>query len=177
MGVFLGFVSMSVQGFLDKRLYLPQEWCEDELRCEEARIPKGARAFRTKPELALDMLKAAWAEGVAMAWVTGDTLYGNSPGFRQGVAESGRCYVLAVSQNHKVRYRGDQRIAALPKTLTAEDWTLSTLRHTEHGLLEEQWAFLRVGFANQEQWLIFRRSDHDTEEGIRNFVYPACREV
>ena len=168
VGVFLGFVSLNLQGFLDRRLYLPQEWCEDEVRCEEARIPPTVRAFKTKPELALDMLRAAWAEGVEMAWVTGDTLYGNSPGFRQGVAESGRCYVLAVTQNHKVRHRGDQRIAILLETLTPEDWTLSTRRHTEHGPLDEQWAFLRVGFADQEQWLIFRRSDHDTEAYLSN---------
>ena len=168
VGVFLGLVSLSVQGFLDRRLYLPQAWCEDEARCEEARIPEAARDFRTKPELALDMLRAAWAEGVEMAWVTGDTLYSNSPGFRQGVAENGRYYVLAVTQNHKVRYRGDQRIATLLETLTAEDWTLNTRRPTEHGLLDEQWAFLRVGFADQEQWLIFRRSNHDTEAYLSN---------
>lgn len=103
-----------------------------------------------------------------MNWVTGDTLYGNSPTFRQGVVASGRHYVLAVTQNHKVRYRGERRIAALLAILTAKDWTLSTRRQTEHGPLEEQWAFFRIGFAEQEQWLIFRRSDHDTEAYLSN---------
>jgi SRSO17 transposase len=168
VGVFLGFVSMSVQGFLDRRLYLPQDWCEDEARCDAARIPKEARVFRTKPELASDMLKAAWAEGIKMSWVTGDTLYGNSPSFRQAVSDSGRHYVLAVTQNHKVRCRGRQRIDALLATLSPEDWSVTTSRAGEQGLLEEHWAFLRVGFADQEQWLIFRRAAHDTEAYLSN---------
>lgn len=168
VGVFLGFVSRSVQGFLDRRLYLPREWCEDEARCEAARIPKEARAFKTKPELAGEMLKTAWAEGIEMNWVTGDTLYGNSPTFRQAVSDSGRYYVLAVTQNHKLRYRGYQRIDALLKTLTPEDWSVTTSRTGEYGPIEEQWAFLRVGFADQEQWLIFRRTEHDTEAYLSN---------
>jgi len=168
VGVFLGFVSMSVQGFLDRRLYLPQDWCEDEARCDAARIPKEARVFRTKPELASDMLKAAWAEGIKMSWVTGDTLYGNSPSFRQAVSDSGRHYVLAVTQNHKVRCRGRQRIDALLATLSPEDWSVTTSRAGEYGPIKEQWAFFRVGFADQEQWLVFRRTEHDTEAYLSN---------
>jgi SRSO17 transposase len=157
-----------VQSFLDRRLYLPQEWCEDEARCDAARIPKEARAFKTKPQLAGDMLKAAWAEGVEMNWVTGDTLYGNSPTFRQDIRESGRHYVLAVTQNHNVHCRSRQRIDALLATLSPEHWSVTTSRAGEQGLVEEQWAFLRVGFDDQEQWLIFRRAEHESEAYLSN---------
>lgn len=168
VGVFLGFASLNVQGFLDRRLYLPQDWCEDELRCEAARIPEAARAFKTKPELALEMLQQAWTEGIQMDWVTGDTLYGNSPSFRQGIRDSGRHYVLAVTQNHKVSYQDQQRIDTLSQKLRSHDWTVTTERATEHGLVEEQWACLRVGFEDQQQWLIFRRTNGDIETYLSN---------
>jgi len=168
VGVFLGYVSVHLQGFLDRRLYLPQDWCEDEMRCDAAQIPKAARAFKTKPELALAMLAQAWAEGIEMNWVTGDTLYGNSPSFRHGVAEQGRYYVLAVTQNHTVSYGKKQRIDSLAESLSPDDWSLTTNRTTEHGLLEERWAFLRVGFDDQEQWLIFRQAEHEPEAYISN---------
>jgi SRSO17 transposase len=103
-----------------------------------------------------------------MNWVTGDTLYGNSPSFRQAVSDSGRHYVLAVTQNHKVRYRGLQRIDALLKALSPEDWSVTTRRAGEHAPIEEQWAFLRVGFDDQEQWLIFRRAEHESEAYLSN---------
>lgn len=168
VGVFLGFVSSSVQGFLDRRLYLPQDWCDDELRCEAARIPQAARAFKTKPELALTRLEQAWAEGIDMNWVTGDTLYGNSPNFRHGIRDSGRHYVLAVTQNHKVSYQGWQRIDALSKKLSPDDGSVTTKRQGERGHLEEQWACLRVGFDDQEQWLMFRQTEHELEAYLSN---------
>jgi SRSO17 transposase len=169
VGVFLTLVTESLQGFLDRRLYLPQDWCEDETRCEDARIPQAARSFKTKPELALEMLQEACSEGVELSWVTGDTLYGNSPSFRQGVAEQGCNYVLAIGMNHKLKYKGrQQRIDHLLKKLSPTAWSLSTTRATEQGLLKEQWACLRVDFAGQDQWLIFRRSKQGIEVYLSN---------
>ena len=179
VGVFLGYVSLGVQGFLDRRLYLPQEWCEDKARCDAARIPQAAQRFKTKPELALEMLKQAWDEGIEMNWVTGDTLYGNSPSFRQGITESGRHYVLAVTQNHKLHHQGSgvKRINALFQTLVANDWSVTTKRATEHGFLEERWAFLRVSFDKQEQWLIFRQSEHDVEAYLSNALETSATDT
>lgn len=160
---------MGVQGCLERRLYLPQDWCEDKARCDAARIPQAAQRFKTNPELALELLKQAWDEGIEMNWVTGDTLYGNSPSFRQGITESGRHYVLAVTQHHKLQHQGSgvKRINALFQTLVANDWSVTTKRASEHGFLEERWAFLRVSFDKQEQWLIFQ-SEHDVEAYLSN---------
>lgn len=169
VGVFLALVSESVQGFLDRRLYLPEDWCEDETRCKDARIPEKARSFKTKPELALEMLQEAWAQGIELNWITADTLYGNSPTFRQGIAEQGRNYVLALGMNHKISYKGrEQRIDHLLKRLRPEAWSLCTTRATEHGLLKEQWACLRIRLNGQEQWLIFRHSKQGFEAYLSN---------
>ncbi len=48
------------------------------------------------------MLKHAWAQGVPMAWVAGDEVYGDAPYLRDGIAGAGKRYVLAVSSTTPV---------------------------------------------------------------------------
>ena len=57
------------------RLYLPQEWIEDAERRKKARIPEEI-TFKTKPQIALDQIRAACAAGVARGVVLMDAGYG-----------------------------------------------------------------------------------------------------
>ena len=38
---------------VDERLYVPESWCDDPQRCEQAGIPEANRSFKTKVALAL----------------------------------------------------------------------------------------------------------------------------
>jgi SRSO17 transposase len=89
IGVFLNYASANGHAFLDRRLFLPQEWAADADRCEEAGVPE-AVVFRTKPQLALEMVTDAAVAGVSFRWVGGDSVYGDSPTFVQGVRELGK---------------------------------------------------------------------------------------
>jgi SRSO17 transposase len=82
--------------FLDRRLFLPEDWCADARRRARAKVPKEVR-FQTKPEQAGEMLLHAWKMGVPMQWVTGDSVYGCSPQLRQLIEQAGKWYVLAVT--------------------------------------------------------------------------------
>lgn len=42
---------------IDYRLYLPESWSEDVLRCKKMGIPESFCHFKTKSELALDMVR------------------------------------------------------------------------------------------------------------------------
>ncbi len=95
MGTLLSYASAKGHVFLDRRLYLPAEWCNDAERRAQAQVPADV-AFQTKPEQALAMLAHAWEAGMPMRWVAGDEIYGESPALREGIAASGRWYVLAV---------------------------------------------------------------------------------
>jgi SRSO17 transposase len=95
LGVFLTYATAQGHTFLDRRLYLPAQWCADRERCTEAKVPT-VISFATKPELAVAMLRHAWRLGVPMRWVTGDEVYGEASALRDAVAASGRWYVLAV---------------------------------------------------------------------------------
>jgi SRSO17 transposase len=82
--------------FLDRRLYLPEIWCWDRARRLRAHVPATER-FQTKPQQARAMLEQAWELGVPMRWVTGDSVYGDSPDLRAAIQAAGRCYVLALT--------------------------------------------------------------------------------
>src|SRR6266699_6028043 len=75
IGVFLLYASSQGAGFLDRELYLPEEWTIDRVRCREAGIPDEV-GFATKGVLAQQMLARAFAAAVPADWVPGDTIYG-----------------------------------------------------------------------------------------------------
>ncbi len=110
IGVFLTYCSRLGYTFLDRRLYLPEEWCQDWQRRQEARVPDEV-IFQTKLQLALQMLEHAWVRGVPMEWVTGDEIYGDDTRLRDGVAQARKKYVLAVSANTPV-WRESQPVVA-----------------------------------------------------------------
>jgi SRSO17 transposase len=85
---------------LGGRLFLPEQWAQDGERRTAAGVPKEI-VFRTKPALALELLREALDDGVAPAPVLGDSLYGDSPEFRQGVRQLGLEFFLQVSAKHK----------------------------------------------------------------------------
>jgi SRSO17 transposase len=101
VGVFLAYASRRGTAFLDRVLYLPQEWTGDPGRCRAAGVPEGT-AFATKAGLAKAMLQRAFAAGVPAAWVTGDEVYGGDGGLRRWLESERRPYVLAVRANQYV---------------------------------------------------------------------------
>jgi SRSO17 transposase len=101
IGVFANYCSGKGHTFLDRRLFLPQEWADDNTRREEAGVPAGV-VFRTKPELALEMLSVAVEEGVPFRWVGGDSVYGDSPTFVRGIRQLGKWYVVDTSADARV---------------------------------------------------------------------------
>ncbi|HEY2154169.1 MAG TPA: IS701 family transposase [Isosphaeraceae bacterium] len=101
VAVFANYCSANGHTFMDRRLFLPEEWAGDRDRREQAGVPPGV-IFRTKPQLALEMVAAAVAEGVPFRWVGGDGVYGDSPTFVQGVRQLAKLYVLDSSADARV---------------------------------------------------------------------------
>jgi SRSO17 transposase len=87
------------------RLYLPRDWAEDPARRAKAGVPEEI-AFQTKPEVALDQLRTAVADGLPRAPVVMDAAYGNDTDLRTGVSALGLPYVAAVQSNTTVWPQG-----------------------------------------------------------------------
>jgi SRSO17 transposase len=86
---------------LNWALYLPQAWTDDAARCRQAGVP-APTLFRTRPELALDLVDQLLAWGLRRQPVLADVAYGNSTGFRQGLAKRGLQYVVGVESHTAV---------------------------------------------------------------------------
>jgi SRSO17 transposase len=80
---------------VDWALYLPEEWTEDAERRKRARIPETVR-FRTKWELALQLLDEALSWELPRQPVVADTGYGKIVEFREGLERRGLSYVVGV---------------------------------------------------------------------------------
>ena len=87
---------------LDIEVYLPEEWIEDPARRGEAKIPAELR-FRTKPEMALDMIARWVLRDVPPATVCADSGYGHDGKFRGGLTQMGLSYAVGVHATLKVR--------------------------------------------------------------------------
>ena len=57
VAISLGYVSRKGHTLVDTRLYLPKEWTKDTARLDKAGVPKTSRAYRTRHQLALEMLE------------------------------------------------------------------------------------------------------------------------
>jgi SRSO17 transposase len=76
-------------------LYLPEEWANDPVRRTKAGVPK-TLAFRTKPQIALEQIRRALAEGLPPGVVLGDAAYGIETDFRTALTTVSLSYVLGV---------------------------------------------------------------------------------
>jgi SRSO17 transposase len=84
------------------RLYLPKEWTDDPDRCEAAGVPESERSFRTKDELAVEIIRHARRQGLKFGWVGADAGYGKSPQAFYQLAELGETFFLDVPSDFSV---------------------------------------------------------------------------
>ena len=96
------------------RLYLPREWAEDSERRKKAEVPEEVE-FQTKPEIALDQIRAAVAAQVARGVVLADAAYGINTEFRDGLTQLELQYVVGVQSSLTVWEPGKQPLPAKPR--------------------------------------------------------------
>ena len=167
VGVFLAYASPAGRAFLDRALYLPQDWAEDAARRREAGVP-AAVAFATKPELARRLLARAFAAAVPAAWVVGDEIYGDDGALRRWLETARRPHVLAVSCSHAIWHGGRaERADALVAGLPAAAWATLSAGAGSQGERLYDWACLQLPYERAPgtaRWLLARRSLSDPTE-------------
>jgi SRSO17 transposase len=96
LGVFLAYVSERGHALIDMRLYVPQAWTADKVRCQAAGVPESV-VYRSKAELAMAMLRHTRQVGqLTGRWVTGDADYGKVPTLRDDLDAADWWYVLEM---------------------------------------------------------------------------------
>jgi SRSO17 transposase len=162
IGVFLAYVSRRGQAFIDRALYLPENWAEDRARRAEAGVPESL-SFRTKPELGRAMLERAFAAGVPCAWVVGDSVYGSDHRLRRSITQHGRGYVLEVSRAQRL---GFERVEAWAAQFAPGAWQRLSAGEGAKGPRLYEWAYRAFAGAapGWRQGLLVRRSLSNADE-------------
>lgn len=101
VGVFCALSQQDKVALVDARLYLPKCWTDEKKRCKKAGIPLEDQVYKTKPELALEMIKDM-TDRVAYDWIGGDSLYGSSTPLRKALQGLDKLFVMDVGENLQV---------------------------------------------------------------------------
>lgn len=170
VGVFLGYSNGPYRTLIDERLYLPMEWIEDKVRRKKCGVPDDV-VFKTKVELAWEMILCAKKNHVPFGWIGMDCFYGRDSWLRNQIDTHGMIYIadvhcdilvwldylkIGVLSHRSGRGRPPTRRQVLPgepkpikvkllkKTLTQDQWHHVFIRDTERRELWSDIACLRV---------------------------------
>lgn len=174
VGVFTGYATFSSSSYclLDRRLYLPEKWFGQDFaqKRQKCGIPEDI-TFKTKPQLAADMLAAIQADGnLSGHWVAADEAFGRDTSFLDQVDDLNLWYLAEVPTNtnvwlerpqtHVPPWSGKGRkptkvqvVKGQPKALTvlevadlisSEEWTSYTIKEGTKGPIVADFAFRRV---------------------------------
>lgn len=87
---------------VDTRLYLPTSWTSNDQRCKRANIPDEERVFKTKQELAVEIIRHQLSMGIAFDYVGADGLYGNDAAFAREINNMGLVYMLDIHTDQQI---------------------------------------------------------------------------
>jgi SRSO17 transposase len=132
------------------RLYLPKEWIENAPRRKKAHVPAKV-TFKTKPQIALEQIRAALQANVAPGVVLMDASYGNNGILRCALTRLDLTYVAAITSIVKVRHlrKNDPKprrvsVEALAVSLPKHAWRTVTWREGTNEKLQSRFARVRV---------------------------------
>jgi SRSO17 transposase len=187
VGVFAAYVSDKGHAFIDRRLYLPQDWTKNPARLRAAHVPEGA-GFTTKPRLALGMVERAINAGVPFAWVAADTVYGTGE-VEMALRRFGKGYVLGASATQPFNsWIGKPEVAgtaeAIARDLQPSAWVRLSAGEGTKGARLYDWAYLELADLEADEFnpaligtwtrgLLIRRSLADEELAFFSTWCPA----
>lgn len=101
VGVFAAHVSDRGPVLVDRQLYLPEDWADDQKRRRLTYVPDGV-AFRETWRIGLELVRRCRAE-LTFGWVAGDDEFGRCAAFRAALRLERLRYALDVPSNTQMR--------------------------------------------------------------------------
>lgn len=183
VGVFISLVTPTVNTWIDGKLFFPKAWFKKEAAEERQKIEMPARlSFKTKPELAWEIVQRIRDNGVAFEGIAMDTLYGRNRKLRANLDQTGIEYYADVPNDTQVYLRQPHII--YPRTKKGKKskrplflcgspckvrdllktpylrWHQIDIRPSEQGFLTAEFARIRVwtryNNSIRSEWLLIR---------------------
>ena len=177
---------------MDFRLYLPKNWFSDPVRCSASGVPLDYRVFKTKAELALELIKEAVKAKIKFSHINMDGFYGSQPWLLTCLEQMGLIYVADISSADRViseepdygvpSKRGIKgrnpfrikilntipiRVDELVKRI--ERWQVIRIREFMGGFLEVKFVAIKVWRMDKDKpnplpvWLLIRKELDDSD--------------
>jgi SRSO17 transposase len=155
VGVFAAYVSEAGCAFIDRQLYLPQDWATTPERRAAAQVPDSV-GFATKPQIAAAMIERAIAAGAAFDGVTADTVYGVGR-IEMQLRQAGKGYVLGAQAPDRFRSWAKSppvagTAATIAQALPAEAWQRRSAGDGTKGPRLYDWAYLELADLAAEEF-------------------------
>jgi SRSO17 transposase len=197
VGVFAALCNGSDASLINARLYLPEEWTNDPERCCKAGVPEEYLSFKTKDEIALDIVRHARSIGIQYGWVGADAGYGKGLTFMKELHTMGETFMVDVhsdfhvflkpvkpylpTKDESTRGRQPTRYCVDQKPVRIDDWTRrqpqsawkkQTIRKSTKGFLVYEFLTIvcRVwekDTKNVYQWHLIVRRDPETKSDYK----------
>ncbi|MFD9359911.1 IS701 family transposase [Streptomyces sp. NPDC060031] len=170
IGVFAAYATSRGHALVDRELYLPKSWTDNQDRCQAAHVPD-QRIFSTKGDLARDIIRRAHDSPLRFSWVTADAAYGQDGHFRRFIEDDLRLhYVVAVPKSQQVH--GPRIEDRFRREAPPEAWKRLSAGPGAKGERVYDWAgaLLPVVWERdgdeptRRRWMIARRSISDPDE-------------
>jgi SRSO17 transposase len=126
LAVSLSIATATEQVPIDMELYMPESWTSDPARRRIARVPDSLM-FKTKIELATDLIGRAVDDGIPGEVVLADSFYGRSHVFRDFIRSKGLDYAVATDSDTRV-WSLDER-GRHPDAVTAQELGVQLGQH------------------------------------------------
>ncbi|HEY3955716.1 MAG TPA: IS701 family transposase [Streptosporangiaceae bacterium] len=138
------------------REWIPAEHIGDPVKPAIMGLPEDL-VFRTKGQLAIDILTEAFADGVRLDFVCGDEVYGSCTQLREFCEDNGQAYVLRVPSSFRLALTGGVTLTCQQAAarLGRRGWEIRSAGTGSKGQRWYAWAWL--GTTSPRHHLLIRR--------------------
>lgn len=166
---------------VDARLYLPKDWCDSPERCKIAGIPEDQQRFKTKLEIAHEIILHQLEIGTSFDFIGADGYYGNDMNFAEKIDKLGKIYMLDIHNDQpvflekpglylpeRISTRGREpkllkttlpsiKVSEYCQSLDTEQWQQIKVRNTAKGTLKAFYHFVKVFVWDKQENIIAPR--------------------
>ncbi len=180
-------------------MYIPEDWINDEARCNKTGIPKEEQVFKTKIDLAREMIHHQIKQNIRFDYVIFDSLYGSNHKLTQEIEEFGVSFIGDIRSNQrlylekpslivkdKTSKKGKHPKKLVPDkqsitvkellcTLRKKDFRKNTLRNTAKGKLKVRsyskkvWIYDQTNNRFLERTLVIRENLNKNRSSKYNY--------
>ena len=141
---------------IDIKLFMPEEWSDDDSRRKKCNIPAEEKHL-SKPEIAQKMIENAISNDIKFDFVNFDALYGNAISLLAYLQKNSINFVGDVRSNTTIYFEYDKQenctIEQYYSNLIEDNFEEVSIRNSTKGRLKARFHYVNVQVLADEKWL------------------------